>query len=243
MQRFVLVQFAAFAVLIGLLGMAAFGLLLWDFQDPGSFKVWGLVPGDMGLNLALLLLFGVQHSVMARPWFKRQWTRLVPSDLERSLYVMFSGVMLLLIAGLWTPTDPPLYDLRGTAWQWPLHLVAGLGGVVILVAAIGQGGLDLIGVDALRRMVQGKPVHVERPFATPHIYRLVRHPLYFGMLLLFWATPAMTHDHLLFAEVMTAYLLVGAAFEEGGLIRRYGDVYRAYRREVPMLIPWRWWRR
>jgi methanethiol S-methyltransferase len=243
MQRFVLVQFAAFAVLIGLLGMAAFGLLLWDFQDPGSFKVWGLVPGDMGLNLAVLLLFGVQHSVMARPGFKRVWTRLVPADLERSLYVMFSGVMLLLIAGLWTPTDPPLYDLRGTAWQWPIHLLAGLGGVVIAVAGIGQGGLDLIGVDALRRIWKGAPADVTRPFATPNLYRVVRHPLYLGMLLLFWVTPAMTHDHLLFAEVMTAYILLGAALEEEQLVRRYGDAYRAYRREVPMLLPWRGWRR
>jgi methanethiol S-methyltransferase len=114
---------------------------------------------------------------------------------------------------------------------------------VIAVAGIGQGGLDLIGGGALRRIWKGGPADVERPFATPNLYRVVRHPLYLGMLLLFWVTPAMTHDHLLFAEVMTAYILLGAALEEEQLVRRYGDAYRAYRREVPMLLPWRGWRR
>lgn len=243
MQKIVLVQFAAFSVLIGLVGMAAFGLLLWDFQDPGSFKVWGLYAGDMGLNLVLLLLFGVQHSVMARPAFKRVWMRLIPAALERSFYVMFTGFLLLLIAALWTPTDPPLYDLRGTVWQWPLHLLAASGVLVIAIAALGQGGLDLIGMAALLAILRGGDPAPERPFATPHLYRVVRHPLYLGLLLIFWATPAMTHDHLLFAEVMTAYLLVGAVMEEGELVRRYGDQYRAYRRDVPMLLPWRWRRK
>lgn len=243
MQKYVLAQFAAFSVLIGLLGMAAFGLLLWDFQDPGSFKVWGLYPGDMTRNLLLLLGFGVQQIVMARPWFKRGWRLLVPPALERSFYVMFTGIVLLMIAALWTPTDPPLYDLRHTTWEWPLHLLAALGLPVIALAAWGQGGLELIGVDALRGILKGETAPRERPFTTPHIYQWVRHPLYFGMLLLFWVTPAMTHDHLLFAEVMTAYILLGAALEEDDLIRRYGDAYRAYRRRVPMLLPWRAWRR
>ena len=237
MRKYILGQFAVFAVFTALIGMAAFGILLLDFQFPGLFKVWAAPSDEMALNLVLMVLFGLQHSLMARPAFKRVIVVLFPPELERSFYVLMSGFMLLLLAGLWVPTSPPLYDLRGGVWEWPLHLLA-LGGILVTgYAGMALGGLELLGVRALVQIAKGQPVGDQLPFRVPGLYKWVRHPIYFGLLLCFWATPAMTHDHLLFAEVMTAYILVGAVMEERGLVRQFGDQYRAYQRQVPMLIP------
>lgn len=243
MRKVLFVQFAVFSVAIGMLGMAAFGLLLWDFQFPGTFKDYYLFRGGMPLNLLLLVAFGLQHSVMARKSFKRLLIHLIPMELERSFYVMLSGFVLFSLAMLWSPMSPPLYDLSGTAWGWLLHVGAASGVVVIAWAGWAMDGLDLVGLRSISRILRDEvPVHP--PFKTPAIYRLVRHPLYFGMLLLFWLSPSMTHDHLFFAEVMTAYILIGIQFEERDLLATYGETYRRYQAEVPMILPFfRFWRK
>lgn len=237
LNKIVLAGFAATAVFVGLLGMAAFGILMLDFQWPGLFKVWFVPRDNMAGNMALLVVFGVQHSIMARKRVKEWMSRVVPPVLVRSLYVLLSGFVLLLIAGLWSPTSPPLYDLRGSVWGMMLCLGAFSGFAIILWAGLLLGGLELIGVEVLRQLVAPKADVAELAFATPGPYRIVRHPIYFGFLLMFWLTPAMTHDHLLFAEVMTAYLLLGAALEERDLEKRFGKPYREYQKKVPMLIP------
>jgi protein-S-isoprenylcysteine O-methyltransferase Ste14 len=236
MRKILFLQFSFFAVIIGLLGSAAFGLLLWDFQFPGTFMDYYLFRGGMSMNLILLVGFGLQHSLMARKSFKRALVRLMPAELERSFYVMVSGFVLFTLSMLWSPMSPPLYDLSGTIWGYLLHAGAGLGIVVLAWAGWLMDGLDLIGLRSFLRILNGKAPE-NGPLRTPGIYRLVRHPLYFGMLLMFWLTPTMTHDHLFFAEVMTAYLLVGIHFEERDLVVTFGDAYRNYQREVPMLIP------
>ena len=236
MRKILFLQFSIFAVVIGLLGMAAFGLLLWDFQFPGTFKDYYLFRGGMPLNLLLLLSFGIQHSLMARKSFKQILIRLMPAELERSFYVMLSGFVLFSLSMLWSPSEPPLYDFSGTFGGYLLHGGAVVGLLVIALAGIQMDGLDLIGVRSILRILRDAPLQNDS-FQTPGIYRLVRHPLYLGMLLLFWFTPAMTHDHLFFAEVMTAYIFIGIHFEERDLIARFGNAYLRYQQDVPMILP------
>lgn len=242
MRKFLLFSFGLFAVLVAIQGLAAFGLLMWDFMYPGTFKEWYIFRGGMPLNLILLLIFGLQHSLMAREGWKKIVRKLFPVELERSTYVLFSGFTIFLLAALWSPSAPPLYDLHGTVWGFGLMGVAGLGVVIILISLITMDGLELLGIRSLVRILKGvgerKPV-----FRTPFPYNIVRHPLYLGMLMLFWATPAMTHDHLFFAEVMTAYVLLGIWFEERDMLRTFGEEYANYRARVPMLIPFTKWRK
>lgn len=235
-KRLLYLQFSLLAVFVGLLGMAAFGLLIFDFQMPGTFRAIYLYRQGMVVNLLLLILFGLQHSLMARPFFKAMISRFFPAELERSGYVMASGFCLFLIAVLWTPSEPPIYDLREGPWRWPLHLLALSGLPFAFGAAQAIDALDLIGIRSMLNLAQGKPFRPE-PFKLNWAYKLVRHPIYFGLLPLFWISPVMTHDHLFFAELMTAYLLIGIQFEEAGLVRQFGQTYRNYQAEVPMLIP------
>jgi protein-S-isoprenylcysteine O-methyltransferase Ste14 len=173
---------------------------------------------------------------MARPFFKAMMRRFFPGELERSAYVMFSGFCLFLIAILWTPSEPPIYDLREGPWRWPLHLLAFSGLPFAFGALQAIDALDLIGIRSLLNLARNKPAQPE-PFKLNWAYKLVRHPIYFALLPLFWVSPVMTHDHLFFAELMTAYLLIGIQFEEAGLVREFGDTYRAYQQQVPMLVP------
>lgn len=229
-------QYAVLAVVMGLFGLAAFGLLMVDFLFPGTFKDWFFFQGGMELNLVLLVVFGLQHSVMARRPVKQFLGKLMPVELVASTYVMWSGFSLFALAALWSPMAPPLYDLHGTIWGWLLLLGPLLGGIIVGITGLQLGGLELLGVSSVLRIWrEEKPEAL--PFRTPGLYKYVRHPLYLGMLLIFWITPSMTHDHLFFAEVMTAYILVGAWFEERDLLRRYGDVYREYQARTPMLLP------
>lgn len=236
MRKLLFLQFSVFAVVVAMLGIAAFGLVLWDFQFPGTFKRYALIQGGMPLDLLLLVMFGLQHSIMARQGFKQLTRKLIPLSLERSFYVLFSGFVLFVLALLWCPMTPPLYDVSGTVWGYLLHGGALLGVLIIGIAGLSMDGLDLLGARAVMDILRDT-LPQPAPFKTPWIYRIVRHPLYLGMLLLFWCTPAMTHDHLFFAEVMTAYLLIGIQFEERDLVRQFGAAYTAYQAKVPMLIP------
>lgn len=240
MPRHKKIFFTLFAFLcswVGVMGMAMFGLLLYDFLFPVRFHEYNSwqVSG-MQIDILLILLFGLQHSLMARKSFKEKWKRLIPPELERSVYVLFSGFFLFLIATMWVPVWPILYDLRGTPGGYVLIGGAGLGTLVMLWSLLHTDALDLVGLRTLILLMQEKKEKAP-VFTATGPYRYVRHPLYLGMLLMFGSTPALTPDHLIFFLCMTLYILVGISFEERDLSRVFGGEYDSYKEQVPMLIP------
>ncbi len=236
MRRLLFLQYSLTAVVIAGFGLLAFGMLMVDFLFPETIRSWSIFRGDMDLNLALLLVFGFQHSIMARRPVKALLGKLIPKELVLPTYVMWSGFTLFVLSALWVPLSPPLYDLWGTPWGY-LTLVPWVAGLLITgIAALQMGGAELIGLNAVKAIWTGQEQEPIQ-FAAPGLYQYVRHPLYLGMLLMFWSTPTMTHDHLFFSEVMTAYILIGTYFEERDLVHRFGDEYREYKARVPMLLP------
>jgi protein-S-isoprenylcysteine O-methyltransferase Ste14 len=192
-------------------------------------------PAAVAIDAALLLLFAVQHSVMARPWFKRQWTRLVPPPAERATYVLFASLALALVFWGWRPVRPTIWHLTGPA-AGVVVAVYFCGWALALTATFTISHFDLFGLRQAylhaRRARYRPPAFTERG-----LYRLVRHPLMTGFLVIFWAAPTMTAGHLLFAVASTGYILVGIWFEERDLRRDLGEAYRSYRSRVPALFP------
>jgi protein-S-isoprenylcysteine O-methyltransferase Ste14 len=191
----------------------------------------------LSINLGLLALFAVQHSVMARPAFKRWWTRFIPVAAERSTYVLFSSLALVLLFWLWQPLGGNIWHVASAAGVIAIRSFYALGWVLLLYSASLINQFDLFGLRQVWLYATGKPY---RPlqFTTPWLYRQVRHPLYVGWLIIFWATPVMTVTHLLFAVVTTAYILLAIQFEERDLIEVHPE-YAQYRERVPMLLPGR----
>lgn len=190
----------------------------------------------IAINAGLLLLFALQHSVMARPTFKRWWTTIVPAPLERSTYVLFTNVALLLMFWLWQPIGLTVWHVENPAGRAALYAVFGAGWLLVLVSTFLINHFDLFGLRQSWLFLRGRP-YTHLRFVTPGPYRIVRHPLYVGWLLAFWATPHMTVAHLLFAMLTTAYILVAIQFEERNLAQFHGADYENYRRRVPMLVP------
>ena len=188
------------------------------------------------VNLLLLGLFAAQHSVMARPAFKRWWTRFVPSSVERSTYVLLASLVLLLLYWQWRPIPGLVWTVEGTFWMAILNGVFWLGWAILLISTLLINHFELFGLAQVyasaRKRELPPPV-----FRTPLFYRWVRHPLYLGFLLAFWATPSMTWGHLLFAAGATGYILLGIFLEERDLVAIFGDRYRSYRKQVGMLLP------
>lgn len=193
------------------------------------------------IDLGLMLLFAVQHSVMARERFKSLWTRLVPKPLERSTYLLFSSAALLLLVWQWRPLGDLLWDSRGTPWALLLGGLSLLGWALVAYSALLMDHFEFFG---LRQAYNYLCNRETRPigFQTPGLYRMVRHPMYLGFLLAFWMAPVMTLAHFLFALGMTVYIWIGMTYEERDLVHNFGDRYREYQRRVPRLIPlpWRW---
>jgi len=188
------------------------------------------------INAALLGLFTLQHSLMARPWFKRWWTNFVPEPMERSTYVLLSSAALALLFWQWQPLGGLMWEIQSQPGQVMMLALFALGWLTVLVTTFLINHFDLFGLRQVWMYFRGqayRPLH----FVTPGPYRWVRHPMYIGWLLAFWATPTMTATHLLFALGVTAYILLAIQWEERDLVRLLGPAYAEYRRRVPMLIP------
>ncbi|WP_236981401.1 MULTISPECIES: methanethiol S-methyltransferase [Mycobacterium] len=188
------------------------------------------------VNLALLGVFGVQHSVMARPAFKRWWTRFVPPQIERSTYVLLSSAALILLYWQWRTMPALIWDIRVPAGRVVVWALFWLGWAMVFASTFMINHFDLFGLRQVYLAWRGKP-NPELGFRTHLLYRLVRHPIMLGFLIAFWAAPTMTEGRLLFALGTTGYILVALRFEERDLTASLGGQYREYRRRVPMLIP------
>ena len=188
------------------------------------------------IDVALLTLFAAQHSIMARKWFKDWWTRFVPKPLERSTYVLFSSLALILLFWLWQPLGGVVWNLEDPIGRLVLRALFGFGWLTVLVSTFLINHFDLFGMRQVWLYLRGRE-YTTLKFGTPGPYRLVRHPLYVGWLFAFWSTPTMTFAHLLFTIATTAYILLAIQFEERDLAREHGESYESYRRSVPMLIP------
>ena len=189
------------------------------------------------VDLGLLGLFAVQHSVMARPAFKRQWTRIVPVAMERSTYVLLSSLALILLFWQWRPIGATIWQVENDVGRALLYAGFAFGWLLLLASTFLINHFDLFGLRQVWLYFRGRP-YVEIPFRTPALYKIVRHPLYVGWLFAFWCTPVMTAAHLLFAIMTTAYILIAIQFEERDLTRAFPE-YDQYRRRVPMLIPFK----
>lgn len=188
------------------------------------------------IDAALLALFGLQHSVMARTGFKRWWTRIVPPSAERSTYVLASSICLLILFAAWCPITQNVWQVTAQPWRALLITTALAGWAIVLLSTLLIDHFDLFGLRQVFARLRGRRL-TEHEFNTPFLYRGVRHPIYLGFLIAFWVTPAMTLGQLLFAAITTGYILIAVRFEERDLIRMFGEQYRDYRRRVPMLIP------
>ena len=222
------VFFATFLYAIGFVGNA---FVPRSIDGP---VVGGLVESLL-VDLGLLTLFALQHSVMARPAFKRWWTKFVPEPAERSTYVLASSLALIALFAYWRPLGGEVWSVDGAA-AGALYGLCAFGWALVLVATFLINHFDLFGLRQVWLNLRGVP-YTHIGFRTPGPYRLVRHPLYVGWFFAFWATPTMTVTHLVFALVTTAYILVAIRFEERDLIAHLGDAYRIYRARVPMLVP------
>jgi methanethiol S-methyltransferase len=199
-------------------------------------KADGPIGIALAIDAALLTVFAVQHSVMARRWFKERWTQIVPWAIERSTFVLFASLALILLFWQWRPIGIEIWTIQNAAARAAIWTLFAAGWATVLIVTFLINHFDLFGLRQVWLPLVGKP-YSRTPFTTPGPYRLVRHPLYFGFLLAFWMTPTMTAAHLVFAVATTAYIVLAIQFEERDLVAEHGAVYEAYRREVPMLLP------
>lgn len=188
------------------------------------------------VDLALIALFGLQHSVMARPGFKAGWTKVVPPPLERSVYCLASALCLILLFAFWHPIGGAVWTVQSDVARVSLWVLFALGWVILFIATHLISHWELFGLAQAWRHVRGT-TRPEQPFRTPLFYRWVRHPIYSGFLLAFWATPDMSYGHLLLAVGFTVYIFIGIAYEERDLLRQFGDAYADYRRRVGAVFP------
>ncbi|TRW14639.1 methanethiol S-methyltransferase [Glacieibacterium frigidum] len=193
------------------------------------------VPVAAAIDLGLIALFGAQHSLMARPAFKRAWTRTVPEPIERSVYVLIASLLLILLMTIWHPIPGDLWRVEGTA-ALVLWVVCGIGWGLVLLSTFLLNHFELFGLRQAYFHLRGR-LAGPAEFHQPLLYRIVRHPLYLGFIIAFWATPAMSWGHLLFAAGMTAYILIAIPIEERDLVAALGPAYEDYQRRVGALVP------
>jgi methanethiol S-methyltransferase len=221
-----------------------FATFLYALGFVGNFLVPRSIDGTPGedltsallIDLALLGLFAIQHSLMARPFFKRWFTRFIPESAERSTYVLFSSLALIVLFACWQPLGGMVWDVSDPTGRAVLYALFGFGWSLVLVSTFLINHFDLFGLRQIWLQLRGRP-YVPLRFGTPGPYKLIRHPLYLGWFFAFWATPTMTVTHLLFAIATTGYILIAIQLEERDLLAALGDDYRRYRERVPMIIP------
>jgi len=220
------------------------GILLYAVGFLGNFGVPNTIDGPpqvslwqaLAINTLLLGLFAVQHSVMARQGFKRWWTRYVPQPIERSTYVLCTNLALALMFYAWQPMGGEVWHVQDQVGQGMLYGLFATGWGLVLMATLLINHFDLFGMRQVWLYLR-KQEYTPLPFNTPALYQHVRHPLYLGFLLSFWATPTMTVTHLVFAVTTTIYILMAIQLEENDLVASHGQAYKDYQQRVPMLIP------
>lgn len=237
----------ALALFYGAVSYAVFlATIVYAIGFVGGFAVprhidSGTAPGmpiALIIDLALLGLFAIQHSGMARPGFKRWWTRIVPESIERSTYVLLSSLVLLLLFALWQPLPQVVWMAGNDTARIALHVLSGIGWLLVFSSTFLINHFELFGLQQAWRHGRRHDGGGIPPFVTRAFYRIVRHPLMLGFLVAFWAAPTMTLGHLLFALATTGYILVAVKFlEERDLVATYGETYRDYQRRVPMIVP------
>ncbi|MBK7975408.1 MAG: isoprenylcysteine carboxylmethyltransferase family protein [Deltaproteobacteria bacterium] len=221
--------FVTFLYAVGFLGNVGVPKSI-DSPREGSLGV------ALAVDLLLLAAFALQHSVMARPAFKKAWTRVVPPAAERSTYVLASSVALIALFAWWRPIGGVVWHLEGTFARGVAHTLLAAGFATVLVTTFLINHFDLFGLRQVWTHLRGRP-YQPLAFRTSGPYAHVRHPLYVGWFLAFWATPAMTASHLVFAVATTAYILVAVLFEERDLVAEHGAAYERYRARVPRFFP------
>jgi len=229
----------------GLISYAVFfATFLYALGFVGNFGVPRTIDGEPTLyfstalliDLGLLGIFAIQHSLMARPYFKRWLTQFIPASAERSTYVLFSSLALILLFIFWEPIGGMVWEVTDPAWRVVLYSMFAFGWGLVLVSTFLINHFDLFGLRQIWLQLRGKPYTALR-FGTPGPYKLIRHPLYLGWFFAFWATPTMSVTHLVFAFATTAYILIAIQLEERDLVDALGEDYRQYRERVPMIIP------
>ncbi len=226
--------FASFLYLIAFVGNFEITTFVPKTIDSGA-------PGPLGtavmVNLGILILFGVQHTVMARPGFKEGWTKIVPKPIERATYVNFTTVILVLLFWQWRPMTDIVWQVENAAGKNVLIGIYFGGYLLVLYASFLIDHFDLFGLRQVFLCLLGKE-YTYPPLATPMLYRIIRHPILLGWMIAFWATPTMTYGHLLYAIGTTTYMLIAIPFEERDLETFLGEEYRQYRARTPKLLPW-----
>jgi methanethiol S-methyltransferase len=233
--------FFAYGVIAYVVFLATF---LYAIAFVGGFAVPTRLDADaagpllpsLAIDALLLTIFAVQHSVMARRWFKTWWTQFVPHEIERSTYVLCASLALMLLLWQWRPLGGVVWSVKSAAGVAVLQMLFAAGWTLVLVVTFLINHFDLFGLRQVWYALMDKSLP-KVSFKTPGPYRVVRHPLYFGFVLAFWMTPTMTAAHLVFAIATTAYIVLAIQFEERDLVAEHGAAYEHYRRRVPMLVP------
>ncbi|QDZ06832.1 isoprenylcysteine carboxylmethyltransferase family protein [Sphingomonas panacisoli] len=239
MKRLSFLVFAAscyavfFATFLYLIGFVADVPVLSHTVDTGPSAP---VPVALIIDIVLIAMFGVQHSVMARQGFKRAWTRLVPQPLERSVYVLMASAMLILMFVFWLPIAGDVWNVEGKVGAALLWALFAIGWLIVLLSTFLINHFELFGLQQAWFQARGR-MAASPKFRTPFFYKLVRHPLYSGFVIAFWATPRMTLGHLLLAAGLSIYMLIAIQYEERDLVELFGDDYQRYRRTTGMLAP------
>ena len=237
MRRWSFMLYGAFAHLMFL------AIYVWLACFVGGFLVSKTIdshPADpvvaVTIDLLLIGLFAVQHSVMARPWFKEIWTKIIPQPIERSTYVMISNILTIVLILGWRGIDVVVWDVTNPVGRWLLWGLFAAGWLAVPAVTLLINHFDLFGTRQVWLNFRAK-AYTSLPFRTPLAYRFVRHPLYVGWTLAFCATPTMTAAHALFAGALVLYMVIATIFEERDLVAHFGDEYRDYQRRTPRFVP------